>query len=202
MTFKDFETDESLMEEGISFKLLKRLSQRYPRCQFTMVNDVIPDRFKTIQKQMMEMSASSEDMKTLFQGCYPDFINQFVCLSTSSGTHNCSISQIAKEKCTLFDDFIVNAIAEEFEITQAEIHIKYYKDVIETFKVIIVLEAVRSVTMTCLFQIGLILKNKALDKKELLIKQIIVHGVIFDKCQVKDEYTFRYQLLHVLFHNL
>ena len=206
--FDDFilnpiETDETLMEEGISsFKLLKRMSQRCPRCQFTMVNDVIPDRFKTIQKQMMEMSASSENVKTLFQGCYHDFINQFVCLSTSSGTHNCSISQIAKEKCTLFDDFILNSIAEEFEITQAEIHIKYYKDVIETFKVIIVLEAVRSVTMTCLFQIGLILKNKALDKKELLIKQIIVHGIIFDKCQVKDEYTFRYQLLHVLFHNL
>ena len=163
-----------------------------------MVNDVIPDRFKTIQKQMMEMSASSEDVKTLFQGCYPDFNNQFVHPSTSSGTHNCSIFQIAKEKCTLFHDFILNSIAEEFEITQAEIHIKYYNDVIETVNVIIVLEAVRSVTMTCLFQIGLILKNKALDKNELLIKQIIDHGIIFDKYQVKDEYTFRYQLLHNL----
>ena len=44
MTFKDFKIDETLMEEGISsFKLLKRMSQRYPRCQFTKV-DVISDK--------------------------------------------------------------------------------------------------------------------------------------------------------------
>ena len=45
MTFKNYEIDSSLMEKGKpSFKLLKRMSQRYPRCQFTMVNDVRTDR--------------------------------------------------------------------------------------------------------------------------------------------------------------
>ena len=148
--------------------------------------------FKTIQRQMKEMSVSSENFKTLFQGCHPDFIPQLTCPSSSSGTCNCSIFQIAKEKCILFDAFILNSIAEEFQITQAEIHIKYYNDAIETVKVIIVLGAVCSITMSCLLQVDLILIFKTLYlelliKKDLFIKQIIDQCIIFDKCQVKDK---------------
>ena len=86
--------------------------------------------FNKIRDAINDTSLTVKRLKYFLQDCYPELTPKLTC--PSSDTID-GILDVVKEKCTLIDVCILEAIAERFDITKADIHIKAYKDTIDEF---------------------------------------------------------------------
>lgn len=86
--------------------------------------------FNKIRDAINDTSLPVNRLKCFLQDCYPELTPKLTC--PSSDTID-GILDVVKEKCTLIDVCILEAIAERFDITKADIHIKAYKDAIDEF---------------------------------------------------------------------
>ena len=86
--------------------------------------------FNKIRNVIKETSITSENLKIFLRDCYPDLTPQLARPSTYTLD---DVLEIVKVKCTLIDINILKAIAEQFNVEKADVHIKVYEDAIEEF---------------------------------------------------------------------
>ena len=197
MTFKDFETDESLMEEGISFKLLKRLSQRYPRCQFTMVNDVIPDRCTVANACYVRAIVSCNDFEAKCQKT--KFKKMITFCELKTDTHNKQNSKLPLSSYLLPCEILEFVLDwEAGKCTLKNIRNMHFKDVAKSVQVRGTKESYSMFYNTSQYEMNLLLR--VATKK--FLKQLRVANFTFDckvlnKCK-RDEVSNIKCLLYVL----
>ena len=86
--------------------------------------------FSKIRDNINHTSLTVKRLKCFLQDCYPEVAPKLT--SPNSDTID-GILDVVKEKCTLIDVCILEAIADHFDITKADIHIKAYKNTINEF---------------------------------------------------------------------
>ena len=106
--------------------------------------------FNKIRNVIKEMSVTCENLKTFLQDCYPDLTPQ---LSRTSTNTLDGVLEIVKVKCTLIDINILKAIVDQFNVEEADVHIKAYEDAIEEF--------CRTVTARLSLQESLVVSNSS-----------------------------------------
>ena len=86
--------------------------------------------FNKVREAIKETPLTIKELKCYLLDCYPELTPQ---LSHPSINTIDSILDIVKEKCTLIDIYILEAIANRFDIKEAETYIKDYEDAIDEF---------------------------------------------------------------------
>ena len=86
--------------------------------------------FNKVRDAIKETSLTAEKLKSYILDCYPDLTPR---LSHPTINTIDNILDIIKEKCTLIDICILEAIAKRFDIKEAETHIEDYKNAINEF---------------------------------------------------------------------
>ena len=86
--------------------------------------------FSKVRDAIKKTPLTVEKLKCYLLDCYPELTTR---LSHPSINTIDSILNIVKEKCTLIDICILEAIRERFDIKEVETHIKAYNDAIDEF---------------------------------------------------------------------
>ena len=103
---------------------------RNTRPTFHLMRIKFGTTFNKVRDAIKETPLTAEKLKYYLLDCYPDLTPQ---LSHPSINTIDRILDIIKEKCTLIDIYILEAIAERFDIKEAKTYIKDYKDAIDEF---------------------------------------------------------------------
>lgn len=86
--------------------------------------------FNKIRSAIKESPLTPDDLKSFLNDCYSDLTPQ---LTHSSSNTIDGILDVVKDKCTLIDICILEAIAERFDISKAESYIQAYNNEIDKF---------------------------------------------------------------------
>ena len=86
--------------------------------------------FNKIRSAIKESPLTSDDLKSFLNDCYSDLTPQ---LTHSNSNTIDGILDVVKDKCTLIDVCILEAIAERFDISKAESHIQAYNIEVDKF---------------------------------------------------------------------
>ena len=86
--------------------------------------------FNKIRNAIKQASVTVDDLSGFLRDCYPDLTRL---LEGSANNSIDDVLDIVKGKCTLIDVCVLEAIADRFNIIEAETYIRDYKDAIDEF---------------------------------------------------------------------
>ena len=86
--------------------------------------------FNKIRNAIKQASVTVDDLSGFLRDCYPDLTHL---LEGSANNSIDDVLDIVKGKCTLIDVCVLEAIADRFNVIEAETYIRDYKDAIDEF---------------------------------------------------------------------